>query len=228
MSLYAIGDLHLSLGGSKPMDVFGGNWEGHVTKLKSSFEALEADDLTVLCGDISWAMNIQEALPDFDFLSKLPGKKIILKGNHDYWWLTAKKIKEFFSEHSISGIYILHNNFFEYGDYAICGTRGWLCDAEYNSPHDEKIIMREAGRLECSLKLAGDREKIVFLHYPPVFMDYECKELTSLLRNHSVRLCCYGHIHGQACKNAFIGWRNGTEYKLVSADYLNFSPIKIV
>ena len=228
MALYTIGDLHLSLAKDKPMDVFGSEWINHTEKLRESFAALQAEDLTVLCGDLSWGMGLEETLPDFLFVDSFPGKKILLKGNHDFWWTTASKTKRFFADHGIESIDILNNNCFAYGDYALCGTRGWFYEEERGGEHDKKIMRREIMRLEASLKAAGDREKLVFLHYPPLYQNYCCEEILTLLKEHGVRLCCYGHIHGKGCRGAFTGWHDGTEYKLVSADAVNFSPVKLL
>ena len=217
MALYTIGDTHLSLAANKPMDIFGSRWENHTEKLKEGFSSLNDNDLTVICGDISWGMGLEETKLDFKFIDSLPGRKIILKGNHDYWWNTASKTKRFFAENGITTIDILNNNCFFWGDYAICGTRGWFYEEEKNGEHDAKIM-----RLETSLKEAGDKKKIVFLHYPPLFLSYRCEEILQLLREHEVRLCCYGHIHGKGCSVAFNGWAGGTEFKLVSADFVNF------
>ena len=228
MALYAIGDPHLSLAKDKPMDIFGDKWANHAEKLKSGFSALNADDVCVICGDISWGMGLEETREDFRFIHSLPGKKIVLKGNHDYWWSTAAKAKKFFAENEIDSIDILHNNFFEYGDYAICGTRGWFYEEEKGVEHDRKIMLRELMRLETSLKAAGDRTKLVFLHYPPIYMKYECREILELFKSYDVKLCCYGHIHGKGCAHAFNGWRGGTEFKLVSADHVDFTPVKLL
>ena len=191
MALYAIGDLHLSLGCDKPMDVFGGLWLDYVDKLREGFAALRPEDVTVVCGDISWGMSLEQAREDFLFIDRLPGRKIVLKGNHDYWWSTASKAMRFFAENGISTIEILNNNCFFYGDTALCGTRGWFYEEERSAAHDRKIMLREVGRLETSLKAAGDREKIVFLHYPPKFMNYECGEILGLFERYGVRECCY-------------------------------------
>lgn len=228
MALYAIGDLHLAIGKNKPMDIFGEHWENHADKLQRGFSSLTGEDTCVICGDLSWGMGINDTLEDFKFIDSLPGKKIILKGNHDYWWTTAAKAKKFFDEHNITTIDVLHNNFFEYGEYAICGTRGWFFEEEKGIEHDRKIMRREIMRLEASLNLAGERKKLAFLHYPPLFLRYECPEILELLKKHQVRLCCYGHIHGKGCAHAFNGWRDGTEYRLVSADFTDFTPVKIV
>ncbi len=228
MALYAIGDLHLALGGDKPMNVFGEQWENHTEKLKQGFSKLHDDDVCVLCGDLSWAMSIEEALEDFLFIDSLPGRKIIIKGNHDYWWSTASKAKKLFAENGLTTMDILHNNCFFFGDCALCGTRGWFYEEESGGEHDKKILRREVMRLEASLRAAGEREKLVFLHYPPVYRNYECPEILELLDRYGVRLCCYGHLHGKSCLGAWIGWRGGTEFKLLSADYVNFTPVKLL
>ena len=228
MALYTIGDLHLSLAKDKPMDVFGANWHNHAEKLRESFAALCDDDLTVLCGDLSWGMDLEETAPDFRFVDSLPGKKILLKGNHDYWWTTAARMRRFFRQEGIESIEILHNNCFFYGDYALCGTRGWFYEEEKGDAHDEKIMRREIMRLEASLKAAGEREKLVFLHYPPIYQNYRCEEILNLLREHRVRLCCYGHIHGKGRALAYSGWYGATEFRLVSADHVDFKPVKLL
>lgn len=228
MALYAIGDFHLALGKDKPMDIFGDNWANHAEKLKAAFASLTPEDVTVVCGDLSWAMGIEDAKEDFLFIHNLPGRKIILKGNHDYWWSTAARAKRFFVENGIDTIDILNNNCFEYGGYALCGTRGWFYEEERGGEHDKKVMRREIMRLETSLKAAGEREKLVFLHYPPIYMNYKCPEILALLKEHAVRLCCYGHIHGKGCRYAFNGWHDGTQYKLVSADFVDFTPVKLM
>ena len=227
MALYAIGDLHLALGRDKPMNVFGDVWENHTEKLKQGFSKLNDDDVCVLCGDLSWSMGLEDALEDFLFIDSLPGRKIILKGNHDYWWSTASKAKKFFAAHGIGTIEILNNNSFEYGDHAVCGTRGWFYEEETGDGHDRKIMLREVGRLKTSLESAGDRKKLVFLHYPPVFLRYRCEEILALLREYEVPLCCYGHIHGKGCRMSFNGRLGDTEFRLVSADHLGFEPMEI-
>ncbi len=229
MALYAIGDLHLSLSTDKPMDIFGPKWENHAAKLKKSFSCLSPDDVTVICGDLSWGMDLEEAREDFLFIDRLPGKKIILKGNHDYWWSTATKAKSFFIENGITTINILNNNCFFYGDdVAICGTRGWFYEEETGSAHDKKIMNRELMRLEVSLKAGGDRAKYVFLHYPPKYGSYICQEILDLFERYGVLMCCAGHIHGKSLQGVFEGVYHGVKYRQVSADHLNFSPLRIL
>ena len=228
MSLYAIGDLHLSLGVEKPMDVFGGRWENYIEKITEGFSELSDDDLTVICGDITWGMTMDEALEDFKFIDRLPGKKIILKGNHDYWWTTATKAKKVFAEHGITTIDILHNNCFKYEDVYLCGTRGWFYEESKNDEHDKKVMNREIMRLETSLNAAGDGDKYVFLHYPPKFQSHECPEILELLKRFNVKQCVYGHIHGAGCAFSFNGMLGNTKFDLVSADYIHFKPKKLL
>ena len=227
MSLYTIGDLHLARGLDKPMDVFGQVWANHEEKLRAGFESLTEEDLCVLCGDLSWGMGLEQSREDFAFISSLPGKKIILKGNHDYWWTTAAKIRQFLEKNDFRNIEILHNNCFFYNGYAICGTRGWFYEEEKGTGQDIKIMNREIQRLKTSLEAAGDSRKLVFLHYPPLYQNYRCEGILQLLREYEVRYCWYGHLHSRACRYAFNGWLDGTSFRLVSADYLRFQPYKI-
>ena len=228
MALYAIGDLHLCLGAPKPMDVFGGNWVGYMDKLQEGLSCITAEDTTVLLGDLSWALSLPEAAADFSWINDIPGKKIILKGNHDYWWSTAAKFYGFCAENDFSDQWILNNNHYEYDGWAICGTRGWFFEEERSGAHDEKVFKRELLRLETSLKSAGDLPKLVFLHYPPRYKGYECREIISLLEQYEVRRCFYGHLHGHSHKLAREGLYGGIEYRLVSADYLDFKPMTVI
>ena len=224
MALYAIGDLHLSLGAEKPMDVFGGAWEGYMDKLAEGMSCIKPEDTTVLLGDLSWALDLAQAKEDFAWIDRIPGKKIILKGNHDYWWSTASKFYKFCEENGFSDQFILNNNHYEYGNIAICGTRGWFFEESRSNDHDEKVFKRELIRLEASLQAAGDLEKMVFLHYPPRYKGYECKEILELLNRYQVSRCFYGHLHGPSHGLAMEGLWDGIDYKLVSADRLNFKP----
>ena len=228
MALYAIGDLHLCLGAPKPMDIFGGAWVGYMDKLKKGFSQISQEDTTVLLGDLSWALDLENAYEDFAWLNGIPGRKIILKGNHDYWWSTAAKFYQFCSENGFSGFEILNNNSYVYRDYAICGTRGWFFEEERSSDHDEKVFKRELIRLETSLKAAGSRPKIVFLHYPPRYKGYTCHEILDLFHQYDVRQCFYGHLHGASHGLAMEGQWDGIEYRLLSADKLNFQPYRII
>ncbi len=229
MSLFAIGDLHLSFSANKPMDVFGPRWENYVERIRAGFQALTAEDVCVICGDVSWGMTLDEALEDFRFIDALPGRKIVLKGNHDYWWTSAAKMTAFFEKNGITTISILHNNAYPYGENAaICGTKGWFFEESRGTEHDRKLIAREALRLEASLKAAGDKDKYVFLHYPPKYGGYLCKEILSLLRQYEVKVCCSGHLHADSLRLAFNGEYEGTRFLCVSGDGISFRPCKIL
>lgn len=225
MAIFTIGDLHLSLSGEKPMDIFPG-WQDYVPRLEAHWRALvKPEDTVVLAGDTSWAMRLADCAADFSFLESLPGRKVLLKGNHDYWWCTMAKMRAFLAENGFSSLDFLHNNCVLVQDVALCGTRGWLFDQ--GQPHDEKVMARECGRLEASLQAAGEREKIVFLHYPPVYPNANAEEVTALLHAYGVRRCFYGHLHGGAIRYAVQGEVDGVEYRLVSADSVQFCPQKV-
>lgn len=227
MALYAMGDLHLCLGAPKPMDVFGGAWVGYLEKLKEGFSAVTQEDTTVLLGDLSWALDLSGAREDFAWINEIPGRKIILKGNHDYWWNTATKFYQFCKENGFSDQLILNNNHYEYDGFAICGTRGWFFEESRSDDHDEKVFKRELMRLEASLKSAGDLPKLVFLHYPPLYKGYECPEILELLNRYEVRQCFYGHLHGASHGLAMEGQHYDIQFRLLSADRLNFKPYRI-
>ena len=228
MALYAIGDLHLCLGAPKPMDIFGGAWVDYMQKLENNIKAIGPEDTTVLLGDLSWALDLDEAKDDFAWIDRIPGRKIILKGNHDYWWSTATKFYKFCEVNNFSNQFILNNNHYEYDGWAICGTRGWFFEEEKSGAHDEKVFKRELIRLESSLQSAGELPKIVFLHYPPKYKGYECREILDLLKKYDVRKCFYGHLHGASHGLAMEGLWDGIDYKLVSADKLNFIPFPVI
>ncbi len=228
MALYAIGDLHLCLGAPKPMDIFGGAWVGYMDKLKEGLSVIRPEDTTILLGDLSWALDLQSAQADFAWINEIPGQKILLKGNHDYWWSTAAKFEKFCKENEFENLHLLNNNCYSYGDYAICGTRGWFFEEERSGQHDEKVFKRELIRLEASLKAAGEKPKLVFLHYPPRYKGYECPEILALLKQYEVRRCFYGHLHGGSHKLAMEGLWDNVEYRLVSADYIGFRPYTVI
>lgn len=228
MAIFAIADLHLSLGTDKPMDVFAG-WDGYLPRLEQNWRRLVSDeDTVVIPGDISWAMRLEDCRADFAFLHSLPGKKLLLKGNHDYWWTTTRKMETYFAESGFDTLHILHNNCCRVGGKALCGTRGWPFDD--TEAQSAKIMAREAGRLRLSLASAGDdcEEIIAFLHYPPVFGSTGAPELTDLLKQYGVRRCYYGHLHGKAIRYAVQGERDGIRYRLISADGLGFCPQPII
>lgn len=227
MALYAIGDLHLCLGAPKPMDIFGGAWTGYMEKLREGMSVITNEDTLVLLGDLSWALDLESAQADFAWLANIPGRKIILKGNHDYWWCTSKKFCEFCEKYGFGHLNLLNNNHFEYDGWAICGTRGWFFEEERGTQHDEKVFKRELLRLEASLKSAGDLPKIVFLHYPPRYKGYTCEPILELLERYGVRRCFYGHLHGASHGLAMEGLWDGIEFRLVSADKLDFKPFLV-
>lgn len=228
MAVYAIADLHLSFGTDKPMDVFRG-WENYTDRIKANWSRLvEETDTVVIAGDISWAMDLRDTGADFAFINALPGRKLLLKGNHDYWWTTKAKMDRWLAESGFDTMEILHNNCFVRDGKALCGSRGWFYDAETDA--DMKVLSREAGRLRMSLDAAKKTglEPIVFLHYPPIYNDMECQEITTVLKEYGVRLCYYGHIHGgNAARRAFEGERDGIVYRLISCDHLGFTPLHI-
>ncbi|MCD8180589.1 MAG: metallophosphoesterase [Firmicutes bacterium] len=230
MALYTISDLHLPLGIDKPMDKFGKNWENYVERLAENWQSRVGDnDTVVLPGDFSWATYLEQSVKDFEYLHRLNGKKILLKGNHDYWWTTMNKLREFTALRGFDDVEFLQNNSFRYGDIAICGTRGWINPSWDNfGAEDKKIFDREVQRLELSLKHAGDCGEIyVFTHYPPLPLSREPNAFTEMMRQYPVTKCIYGHLHGAAHRNAVEGDIDGIEYTLVSGDYTAFNPIKI-
>lgn len=230
MALYVMGDTHLSQSVPKPMDFFGGVWENYIDKLDASFSKLKPDDLLVIAGDISWGIDLDEALADFEFLAQYPFQKVILKGNHDLWWETMTKMKRFFEQHHLQGFEFLFNNSLLYQQIALCGTRGWSFEEEFQHTHDEKVYKRECIRLETSLKESvklNAQERIVFLHYPPIGPNFCCHEMIDLMKEYNVQRCFYGHLHGHSHKKAIQGTVYGIEFRLISADYLNFTPYAV-
>lgn len=224
MSLFAIADTHLSLGTDKPMDIFKG-WSGYVDKLRENWESTVSDsDTVVISGDISWGMSLEGALDDFRFIDSLPGQKIILKGNHDYWWTTMRKMETFLNQNEMNTIRFLHNNTITVGDIAVCGSRGWFFDAEESA--DNKVLLREAGRLRTSINLAKETglEPVVFLHYPPITQNMVCEEIYNVLLETGIKRCYYGHLHGPSMTRSINSVRDGIEFALISCDFLAFAP----
>lgn len=227
MKIFAIGDLHLASSVDKPMNVFGDNWDRHIEKIKYNWEKqITKEDLVIVAGDISWAMNLEEAKEDLELLHHLPGKKICVRGNHDYWWEKIGKLNQLYED-----IYFLQNKAYHIDGIALCGTRGWLCpnDTKFTE-HDQKIYEREAIRLKLALEEAKNIEnKIVVLHYPPTNDKKEPSLFTELIETYNVKQVIYGHLHGErAYSQSLLGEYKGTRYQLVSADYLNFRPVPIV
>lgn len=228
MALFVIADLHLSFGTDKPMDVFPG-WENYTAKLEENWNRLvKPEDTVVIAGDISWAMKLEETYEDFSFIHRLPGKKLLLKGNHDYWWSTKTKIEQYLSVNGFDDMSVVFNCAYETDGKIIFGTRGWL----YNAATDEdmKIVNREVGRLRLSLedskKYQG--EKVAFLHYPPVYDNMECREILQVLLDNNIKDCYFGHIHGkQAGRKAPTGEYKGIRMHLISCDYVGFTPVRV-
>ena len=229
MALYAIGDLHLSHTADKPMDIFGGNWVDYMDKLTEGFKVLCDDDLCIMCGDTSWGISLEESLEDFKYIENLPGRKILIKGNHDYWWTTMSKINNFFEANNIKTIDILFNNAFFYEDIAICGTRGWLSDDKLTAQQNARITAREITRFKTSMEAAGDApRRLCFFHYPPRFGTIVCHDIISLMNEYNVKQCLYGHLHSEGHRLAVRGIIEGIKYDIISADYINFTPQKVV
>ena len=234
MSIFVIADLHLSFKNPKPMDIFGDNWENHAEKIKKDWiTKVTEKDLVVLPGDFSWETYLEDTILDFEYINNLPGKKLMLKGNHDYWWTTITSMKKFLQENNFTNIDFLYNNSFEFEEKILCGTRGWNITDEENN---EKLINRELGRLELSLqdgikKYNEGKEIIVFMHYPPITnnMIYSGAEnkFINLMKKYNIKKCYYGHLHGQSIKEAVEGEIQGINFKLVSADSLDFKLIKL-
>lgn len=224
MSLFALADLHLSFGSNKPMDVFGETWHNHATRIRDAWkDCVSANDYVLIPGDISWAMREQEVVPDMQFLQELPGKKILLKGNHDYWWSTKRKV-EILAGPLCS---ILQNNAIELEDFTLVGTRGWsLPDTTNFSSEDEAIYVREISRLRLSLEQGYPLGKpmLAMMHYPPTSHRGEQTAFTDLLEQFGVTHCIYGHLHGTAHKYRVQGFIRNVNYQLVASDYLNFTP----
>ncbi len=232
MSIYAIADLHLSFNHPKPMDVFGDNWENHAEKIKDNWiKFVKQEDTVLIPGDFSWETYLEDTYQDFEFLNSLPGKKILLKGNHDYWWTTVTNIRNYLKENNFNTIEILYNNSYEIEDYLIAGTRGW----DYTKKEDLKIINREINRLEISLKNAKIKDPnkpiIACMHYPPISKNYINNEfeqkIVYLLKEYNVKKCLYGHLHSTAHAQAINGEKEGITFQLVSADYLDFKLFKV-
>jgi len=228
MALFAISDLHLSLGTDKPMDYFGGRWVNYVEKLKNAWcDTVTDEDTVIIPGDLSWAMNFEQLKPDFDFIESLPGKKVLMKGNHDYWWSTITKLNNFIEENGYKTISFLFNSALLSNGVSVCGSRGW--DIFAAAEHDEKMVNRENLRLTASCKIGKELggELVAFMHYPPVSPSSGKDEFISVLQSFGITRCYYGHIHHSGAGRVFEGEKFGISFKLISADTLNFTPIRI-
>lgn len=230
MAIYAISDLHLSFNTDKPMDIFG--WNDYEEKIREDWKSkVKDEDLVLLPGDFSWEMKLSSTYKDFEYLSKLPGKKLLLKGNHDYWWTTLKSMRKFLEENNIENIDFIYNNSYEFENNIITGTRGWNLTTE--TKEDEKIKNREAMRLENSIKdgivkFGEGKNIITCMHYPPILKDNKNNEFTQILEKYHVKYCIYGHLHGKSQSNVIEGEYNSIKYKMASCDYTDFKLIKIV
>ena len=235
MSLFVMADLHLDIkSNQKSMEIFGNRWQNYVTKIKSNWLHLVTDqDTVIIPGDISWALNLNESIYDLKWIDSLPGKKILLKGNHDFWWATSSKMNKFLEENEIKSITIMNNNAYIVEDFIVCGSRGWFTDRSMQNAAQNvdyaKIINREIIRLRMSLeeakKLKGDTDKeiIAFLHFPPVWGDFRCEEILQLLNEYNIKRCYFGHIHSNYTALSHF-YEEDIEFKLISADYLDFIP----
>lgn len=229
MSIFVIGDLHLSFGTDKPMDIFG--WGNHSETIKQNWiENVKSQDIVVLPGDFSWGMSLEETYEDFAFLNSFPGRKILSKGNHDYWWNTMAKMTRFLTENHFENIVFLQNNSYLVEDKILVGTRGWATN-NWNSEENYKILKRENERLKLSIqdgiaKFGRDKEIICFLHYPPFFKENVPEEINFIktMKQYEIQRCFYGHLHGEAHKDAFVGEKDEVDFELVSSDYLEFKP----
>lgn len=230
MAIYAIADLHLSFSQDKPMSIFGENWEEHSEKIKNNWiSKVKPEDTVVLPGDFSWAMYLQDTYKDFEYLNSLPGEKLLLKGNHDYWWTTVTNMRNFLEENKFENIDFIYNNSYLVENKILTGTRGWnLLDTENSS----KMIKRESIRLQLAIeygikRYGDDKEIIVFMHYPPISHVNKNTEFVRMLKQYNVKKCYYGHLHGKSYQDTVEGIIDGIEFKLISADYLNFDVIKV-
>ena len=225
MAIYVIGDLHLSFNTNKPMNVFGKNWQNYEEKIKQDWlSKVKPDDLVMLPGDFSWSMYLDETEKDFEFINNLPGKKILLKGNHDYWWTTLTSMRKYIKEKDFKNIDFLYNNSYEFDNKIIVGTRGWSLSEEQE---DIRLTKREIARLELSIKdgiskYGDNKEIIAFMHYPPVTKNYMNTEYIELLKKYNIKRCFYGHLHASSIQDAVEGKIQGIELKLISSDGLNF------
>ena len=232
MAIYAISDLHLPLGVDKPMDVFGKSWENYVYRLEENCRKQIRDtDCVVLPGDFCWAINLEEAKKDFDFLNSLPGIKVLLKGNHDYWWDTLAKVENFMQANQYTNIHLIQNNSFCFDGYVICGTRFWQSPAFENlSAQDIKIYQRELGRVELSLKSARDanaKEILFFSHYPPISGGIVDENFAQLMKNYCVQDVYYGHLHSVSANFERNQRVDGICYHLISCNCIGFNPILV-
>jgi predicted phosphohydrolase len=237
--IFAMSDLHLSFSANKSMDVFGEKWENYVEKISENWQkTVKNDDLVLVAGDISWAETLEDAYEDLKFLNSLNGTKVLIKGNHDYWWKTKAKLQKFAKDAGFATLNFLKNDYFKWGNYYVCGTKGYQfpeSGGEFDD-HDAKILEREKIRLEISLKSAknaiksqnSSAEIITMTHYPPTDGMQKNMDFLNIMKNYDVKYCIYGHLHETSYKYAIEGDVSGVSLKLTSCDYLNFLPYKLV
>ena len=241
MSLFVLSDTHLALHNSgKSMEVFGPRWQNYISRIEKNWRSLVTDqDTVIISGDVSWAMALTETKEDFAFLHQLPGKKLLGKGNHDFWWNTATKLNKYFEEHGFTSLSLLYNNAYVVESFIVCGTRGWFIDPSLQKTVGQvdytKMINREAIRLQISLEAAralqidehASCEIIPFLHFPPIWGDFRCEELITILQAYNIRRCYFGHIHGGQNVSTTLE-DSGIRFILTAADHLNFTPLAII
>jgi uncharacterized protein len=247
MAIWAIADLHLSFGvANKKMDVFGNQWVNHAEKIEKAWrEVIHHDDLVLIPGDISWALHLKDVRPDLEWIDNLPGTKVMIKGNHDYWWNSLSKVKQILP----ASCHVIQNNSYNRGDVTICGTRLWDT-SEYNfdsiiemqnfpqvkhltesdvSEEKDKIFRRELGRLEISLQSMNSKAalRIAMIHYPPIGLKLLDSEVSRILEKYCINICVFGHLHNVNPKLKLFGVHGGINYHLVACDYLQFKPLKV-
>ncbi len=238
MSVYAMSDLHLALGVDKPMDIFGRGWSDYMQRIQTNWNSIvDGDDTVIIGGDVSWAMYLDECHADFDYIEHLNGKKIIAKGNHDYWWESTAKLNNFVHANGYGSISFLYNNSFVVENYAICGTRGWLLPGDDRfKQDDQKAYNRELIRFELSASHMLQNiqatnlpiERVAVFHYPPFTKSGEFDDaVVELLKKYGIQKCMYGHLHGKSSQTALEGEYDGIKYKLVSSDYMKFEPCNV-
>ena len=240
MATFVIADLHLDTAtNEKSMEIFGGKWQNYMERIKRNWlKVVREDDTTIIPGDISWALTTEEALRDIRWIDALPGKKILMKGNHDFWWSTVSKMKHLFAENGITSIEFLYNNAIETETFIAAGSRGWFVDKAVQPTKSvtadySRVVNREVIRLKLSLDAAKKlseitkKEVIAFFHFPPVWSDFECLEILQTLQEYNISRCYFGHIHGCYSQNSIIKWKN-IEFRMISADYIDFLPQIIV
>ena len=241
MSLFVIADLHLSTDGNKSMEKFGSRWTDYMGKLKKNWSAVvKNEDTVIVPGDISWSLKLEDAAPDLQFLNSLPGRKLIGKGNHDFWWSTATKMKAFFKENDIDSVELLYNNAYALEDCIVCGTRGWFVEESQQNTVGSvdylRIVNREVIRLRMSLDAAckiqnmeehKNKPILVFLHFPPVWNEFCCQEILDVLQEYKIQTCCFGHIHGAYHAPRTTHYA-GIDFVMCAADFLNFTPFPLI